>query len=135
MNDVLKIKNIIEENIDKTNPWGYFDGSAVGDPHLCGAGGILYLKDDHYITFKAGLGIGTNNFAEICALKLLLSLALGNQISKIMVFGDSLLVINWVTGKFRIHNLELSQIVLEVIRISDLFEYADFKHIYHQKIL
>ena len=104
-NDVLKILNIIAENIDKTNPWGYFDGLAPGDPHLCGAGGILYIKDDHYITFKAGLGIGTNNFAEICALKLLLSLVLGNQISKIMVFGDSLLVINWVTGKFIIHNL------------------------------
>ena len=130
VNDVLKIKNIIEENIDKTNPWGYFDGSAAGDPHLCGVGGILYIKDDHYITFKAGLGTGTNNFAQICALKLLLSLALGKQISKIMIFGDSLLVINWVTCKIRIHNLELSQIVLEVIRISNLFEYADFKHIY-----
>ena len=46
-NDALKIRNIIEENIDKTNPWGYFDGSATGDPHLCGAGGILYIKDDH----------------------------------------------------------------------------------------
>ena len=94
VNDVLKIRNIIEGNIDKSNPWGYFDGSAAGDPHLCGAGGILYIKDDHYITFKAGLGIGTNNFAEIGALKLLLSLDLGNQISKIMVFGDSLSIIN-----------------------------------------
>ena len=38
VNDVLKIMNIIEENTDKTNPWGYFDGSVAGDPHLCGAG-------------------------------------------------------------------------------------------------
>ena len=49
-----------------------------------------------------------------------------------MIFGDSLLVINWVTGKIRIHNLDLSQIILEVIRISNLFEYVDFKHIYRE---
>ena len=44
-----------------------------------------------------------------------------------------MLVINWVIGKIRIHNLELSQIVHEVIKISDLFEYADFKHIYRER--
>ena len=107
-NDVFKIRITTEENIDKSNPWGYFDGSAAGDPHICGVGGILFIKDDHYFTFKVGLGIGTNNIVELCALKLLLSLALGNQISKIQVFGDSLLVINWVTIKFRIHNIQLS---------------------------
>ena len=92
----------------ESNPCGFFDGTSASDPHLYGAGGILFIKDDHYFTFKASLGIGTNNLAELCALKLLLSLDLGNQISKIQVFGDSLLVINWVTGKFRIHNLQLS---------------------------
>ena len=118
----------IISNIDKTNLWGILMALLL-EIHIYVVFGILYLKDDHYITFKADLDTCTNNFAEICALKLLLSLALGKQISKIMIFGDSLLVINWVTGKIRIHNLELSQIVHEVIKISDLFEYVDFKHI------
>ena len=72
----MKIRIIIEEIIDKTKPWGFFDGFASGDPHTCGAGGIIFLKDDHYFTFKAWLGIGTNNLAELYALKLLLILAL-----------------------------------------------------------
>ena len=74
--EVLKIRIITEEIIDKSKPWGFLDGSASGDPHLCGAGGILFIKDDHFFTFKAGLGIGTNNLAELYALKLLLILAL-----------------------------------------------------------
>ena len=86
---------------------GFFDGSALGNPKVCGAGGIIFLKVDHYITFKAGLGVGTNNYAELFALKLLLILALDKHISNIQVFGDSLLVINWITGKFIIHNLQL----------------------------
>ena len=104
----MKIRIITEEIIDKPKPWGFFYGSASGDPHLCGAGGILFLKDGHFFTFKAGLGIGTNNLADLYALKLLLILALDKQISKIQVFGDSLLVINWITGKFRIRNLQLA---------------------------
>ena len=42
--DTLKIRIITEEIIDKSQPWGFFDGSASGDPHLCGAEGILFLK-------------------------------------------------------------------------------------------
>ena len=132
-NVAVKIRNITKEIIDKTKPWGFFDRSASGNLHLCGAGGILYLKEDHYFTFKVGLGLGTNNLAELYAMKLLLILDLDKQITKIQVFGDSMLVINWITGKFRIHNLQLAQILQEVSRLSDFFEQADFKHIYRER--
>ena len=105
---VLKIRIITEEVIDRTKPWGFFDGSAFGNPKVCGAGGILFLKDDHYITFKAGLGVGSNNYVELSALKLLIILALNKLISNIQIFGDSLLVINWISGKFKSHNLHLA---------------------------
>ena len=75
-------------------------GSATGEPNICGAGGMLYISDEHYFSFKASLGIGTNNYAELCALKLLFTLARENHISKIQIFGDSKLVINWDNGKF-----------------------------------
>ena len=132
-NAVLKIRIISEEIIDKTKPWGFFYGFASGNPQVCGTGVILFLKDDHYFTFKARLGVGTNNFVELSTLKLLLILALEKQISNIQVFGDSLLVINWISGKFRIHNLQLAQILQEVNKLSNLFEQADFKHIYRER--
>ena len=70
----VKIRSVFV-SIDKTYPWGYFDGSRAREPKVCGAGGVLYFSDVHYLTFKAGLGTGTNNSAELCALKLLLTLA------------------------------------------------------------
>ena len=117
----------------KPNIGVFFNGSAIGNPQLCVAGGILFLTVDHFITFKARLGVGTNNLAELYALKLLLILALNKQINHIQVFGDSLLVINWITGKFRIHNIQLAQILQEVIRLTDCFDQADFKHIYRER--
>ena len=106
---------------------GYFDGSEAGEL------GLLYIHDDHYFTYKAGMGFGTNNFADLLALKLLLTLALENQITIIHIFGDSQLVINWVTSKFRVQNMQLFQVLYEVTRISDMFENVDFKHIYQER--
>ena len=97
---VLKIRIISKEVIDRNKSWGFFYGSALGNPKVCGAGGILFLKADHYITFKVGLGLGTNNYAELFYLKLLIILALKKQIKHIHIFGDSMLVINWILGKF-----------------------------------
>ena len=71
------------EVIGKSLPWGYFDGLAAGEPRICGAGGLFFIADDHFFTFKAGLGSGTNNFAELLGLKLLLTLSLKNNIKKV----------------------------------------------------
>ena len=93
----------------------------------------MYLPDEHYFTFSAGLGLGTNNYAELLALKLLITLALKNGVHTLQIFGDSQLVINWVSGKFRINNILLTQVLQEVIRISDFLVKVDYKHIYRER--
>ena len=130
---VVSIRNIFVEFIDKTYAWGFFDGSTIGDPNICGAGGMLYLSVDHFFTFKAGLGMGTNNFAELYALKLLLTLARRNSVDKIQIFGDSQLVINWESGKYRLLNIELVMILKDINRFSSCFELVSFKHIYWER--
>ena len=91
---VASIRTIFVEVIDKTFAWGFFYGSAARDPKICGTGGMLFLSDVHFFSFKVGLGLGTNNFAELCAPKLLLFLARRNSLDKIQIFSDSQLVIN-----------------------------------------
>ena len=130
---VISIRSIVVEDIDHSFAWGYFDGSAAGDPMLCGAGGMLYLSDRHFISFKAGLGLGTNNYAELCALKLLLRLARMHNLDKLQIFGDSQLVINWVSGKYKLQNLELSLILQDVHYLSDRFEFVSYNHIYRER--
>ena len=71
----MKIRYVVAEIIDKSYLWGYFDVSTTEEPKSCGARGMMYISDEHYFSFKAGLGLGTNNLAELCALKLLFSLA------------------------------------------------------------
>ena len=129
----MNIRMVVNEHIDKASPWGYFDGSAAGVPQICGAGGIQYLSDEHFFTFSAGLGLGTNKFAKLLALKLLIILALKQGVHTMQIFGDSQLVINWVSGKFRMNNILLTQILQEVIRISNFLAKVDYKHIYHER--
>ena len=94
---------------------------------------MLHLSADHFFSFKAGLGMRTNNFAEVCALKLLLTLARENSLDKIQIFGDSQLVINWASGKHRLLNLELAMILKDVNRFTDCFEFVSFNHIYWER--
>ena len=51
----------------------------------------------------------------------------------LQIFGDSQLVINWATGKYRIQNILLEQILLEVHRLVDLFQNVQFMHIYRER--
>ena len=123
---MVSIRSIFVEEIDKFFAWGYFDGSATGDPLICGAGGILFISDIRYVSFKAGLGLGTNNYAELCALKLLLRLTRKHNLNKIQVFGDSQLVINWASGKYRLLNIELDMILQDVQCLADSLDYVSF---------
>ena len=65
---------------------------------------MLYITDEHYLWFKEDLGLGINNYADLCALNLLLFLARRNHLAKIQIFGDSQLVINWAFGKYGLMN-------------------------------
>ena len=78
--------------LDKTHPWGFFDGAAQNE--MCGGGALLFLSDSHYFTITMGLGVGSNNYAELMSLKLLLIFAIEKGINRLTICGDSLNVIN-----------------------------------------
>jgi hypothetical protein len=60
--------------IDSSSPWGFFDGAS--QQNICGGGGLLYLSASHYFIMTFGFGPGTNNFAELLSLKLLIAFAI-----------------------------------------------------------
>ena len=61
-NIIIKTRMVIEEEINWTRPWGFFDGAAKGEQRTCRAGGYLSLSNSHWLSFKVGLREGTNNF-------------------------------------------------------------------------
>lgn len=53
--------------IDQSLPWGFFDGARQGQNDFSSPVGVLYLSSEYFNTFKAGLGVGSNNYAEMMA--------------------------------------------------------------------
>ena len=108
--------------LDKSYPWGFFDGAAQDD--LCGGGAYLYLSDSHFFSLTMGLGAGTNNYAELMSLKLLLIFATEKGINRLTVLGDSMNAINWIKQTQACRNVRLANllsVIQTVIQSFDIF--------------
>jgi ribonuclease HI len=79
----MQIENL---TIDKSKGWCFFYGARQGLNELTGAGAILYLSDDHSVRFKAGLGNGSNNHAELMVHRSLLICAEEKNVNNIQIF-------------------------------------------------
>ena len=80
-----------------------------------------------------GLGTGTNNYAELMALKLLLCFALERNCRKIHIFGDSLVILNWINKIQRCMNISLSALYEEANRLLSNFDVITCKHVYRER--
>jgi len=79
---------------------------------------------------KMGLGVGTNNFAKLMSLKLLLLFTKEKNVNSIHVFGDSQMVIKWVQNLQQCHNILLQPILEEVHKVVATF---DIHHVYRER--
>ena len=130
---VLKIRPVREEQIDILRPWDYFDGASKDHQSLCGGGGVLYKSEFHYFHIVAGLGRGSNNYAELMSLRLLMLFALEQGFRSLQIFGDSMLVIDWAMEIHQCHVMVLLPILEEVIRLKQSFTQITFSHVYRER--
>jgi hypothetical protein len=79
-----------------------------------------------------GLGPGTNNYVELMALKLLFIFAGGEGVKPIQIFGDSMLVINWIRKSQICHNIVLIPLLDEVFKNLDTFD-SFVQHVYRER--
>ena len=79
-----------------------------------------------------GLGDGANNFVELMALKLLLFFALEKDSRRIQIFGDSLVILNWVNKVQRRRNISLITLFEEVNKLMENFDYITCCHVYRE---
>eukprot|EP00253_Pinus_taeda_P029580 PITA_29580 len=118
---------IINENL----PWAFFDGAS--QQNRAGAGICLHLNKEHSLKAAIGLGMGSNNFAELTALRFLMCWSLQKNIFRIQIYGDSLNVINWVNGKSSCHNQILKVVLDEIMTLKSHFNSISICHIYREK--
>ena len=79
-----------------------------------------------------GLGAGTNNFAEILSLKLLLIFAIEKGIKRLTVLGDSMNVINWTNQTQACRNVRLANILHYIQTVIQTFDSFSCRHVYRE---
>lgn len=101
----------------------YCDGGARGNPGPA-ASAFIVVSPDGKILVKKGVFIGetTNNIAEYKAVLFALEWVLDLRYSgEVIFFLDSQLVVNQMTGKFKIKNKNLLSIALKIKSLEKKF--------------
>lgn len=97
---------------------GYFDGASRGNPGEAAIGAYLINDKGEIISeISQRIGSKTNNEAEYMALITLLEEVKRRDIKEAKLYGDSQLVINQVSGKWRINHLHLYDLCEQVLRL------------------
>ena len=111
-----------------------FDGCSKKNPGLAGAGAVIYHYNKEIWSNHLFVGTNaTNNFAEYAGLILGLEKAIELNIKTLHVEGDSLLVINQVTGKYNCNSLNLIEQYNKAKELSKQFDSIHFAHIFRNK--
>ena len=119
-------RQVICENITLGVPWAYFDGAVAGG--LFGVGMVIHTSSD--ITFAASMGLvsGSNNYAELQTLKLLLCWLLHKDIISVQIFGDSLNIVKWFNKEFICQKYLLNPFLEEPWTLKSHFSYTSVSH-------
>jgi ribonuclease HI len=110
----------------------HFDGCSKGNPGPAGIGAVISKLGKEEWCGCQFIGNKTNNQSEYSALILGLKEAISRNIKQLQVYGDSLLVINQVTGKFNVKNVQLQELYKEAINLIGKFDYIVFNHVYRE---
>ena len=111
----------------------YFDGASRSNPGPASYGGVIYDENGvEQYTYKKYIGTATNNVAEYKALLNGLRLAHEKGITNLDVYGDSKLVIEQVTGNWKVKSPLLTPIHREICTflVNNPFEQITFQHVY-----
>lgn len=107
-----------------------FDGGSRTSAKLAGAGAVLYDPMGVELDCRAvRLAPCTNNSAEYEGLIAALDMARAWKVRELAVQGDSKLVIEQVTGKFRVNFPHLRALKARVLEILGAFDSVSLEHI------
>jgi len=111
-----------------------FDGCSKKNPGLAGAGAVIYKYSKEIWSGCLFVGTNaTNNYAEYSGLILGLEKAVELNIKVLHVEGDSLLVINQMTGKYKCNSENLIEPYNKAKELAAKFDSINFVHIFRNK--
>jgi ribonuclease HI len=106
-----------------------FDGGSRGNPGAAGIGVVLSAKDGTpLVTIGRYIGRATNNIAEYMALIVALREAGKLGAKRLLVRGDSELIIKQMRGEYRVKNPGLKDMHEQARAIAQEFKEVRFEH-------
>lgn len=111
-----------------------FDGCSKNNPGLAGAGAVIYKNGKEIWADHLFVGTNnTNNYAEYSGLMFGLEKAIELNIKSLHIEGDSLLVINQMTGKYKCNSPNLIDQYNKAKELAAKFDSINFVHIFRNK--
>ncbi len=108
----------------------YFDGCSKGNPGPAGAGYVIVNDEgEEMMSGRKFLGNATNNIAEYKALIFGLKNAVSNNITNLNVKGDSKLIIEQVTLRWKCKSENLKPLLKKCLEYVKLFDDVTFEWI------
>jgi len=112
----------------------FTDGASRGNPGPAAAGYVLKDTKGSILLAKGDfLGEKTNNFAEYTAIIKAVQAAKDLSTKEIEIFSDSELLVQQLTGKYRVKSENLKPLFDEAIALLKCFENWEIKHIPREK--
>ena len=113
-----------------------FDGLAVPNPGEATGGAVLFKNDSKKdVLFETGeyIKFATNNVAEYTGLFIGVREAIKMKVKNMIIEGDSMLVVQQVSGKWKVNNEVLKMIHTELLKlIKENFDFVAIKHVYRK---
>ncbi|MFH1971478.1 MAG: ribonuclease HI family protein [Patescibacteria group bacterium] len=116
----------------------YSDGGSRGNPGPAASAFVAEKNGKIVFNQSKFLGIKTNNVAEyfgvVMALKWLKKYSGQNQINQVFFHLDSLLIVNQLSGLFKIKSENLKKHFLEIKQLEEKISCkVIYKHVYREK--
>jgi ribonuclease HI len=112
----------------------FVDGAARGNPGPAGAGAFFPpTGDGEPVELFEALGRATNNEAEYRALLLALRGAEERGATDLSIFADSLLLVEQLSGRFRVKAENLKPLFAEALRRAKSFPKFSISHVRREK--
>jgi probable phosphoglycerate mutase len=105
------------------------DGGSRGNPGPAGYGVHIQHDNGNVVELKASLGTATNNVAEFRGLIAALTWAVDQQIDRLLVRADSLLMVKQMLGEYRVKNPGLKPLWEEAQRLAQRIGQVRFEHV------
>ena len=110
------------------------DGGSRGNPGIAGSGAVLYDMNKKEIG-RDGIfcGVQTNNFAEYEGMICGLNLALKNNVTDLEVYMDSKLIVEQMSGRWKVKNANIKPLFERGKNIAKQFEKISYHHVRREK--